>query len=172
MDPSPTKIVRTLGDRQSDDFIEEWWLFLQMPELRRQQKNVFKNHGLLPEMFGEQWIFGVEPTTIALLPQSTYRATIEIDSPTQQLQPQTCLVDTGSGHSLIRKGSLKKEWVTNIKKQQLRQLHTETKEPISLDGTVLLFDKFGEFRVRVWFGIDKNYSLTYCRVRLSSKGIY
>lgn len=47
----------------------------------------------------------------------------------------------------------------NIKKRQLPRLRTATKAPILLDGTILLFVKIGELRVRVWFGIVKNLAV-------------
>lgn len=38
-------------------------------------------------------------------------------------------------------------------KQEVPHLCTATKEPILLDGTILLFVNIGELRMRVWFGI-------------------
>lgn len=75
---------------------------------------------------------------------------------TQQLFLSSCLLDMGREYKLIHREFSKKNWIINIKTQQLPSLQNATKKPISLDGTMLLFMQIDNLSVRVWFGVDKN----------------
>lgn len=109
----------------------------------------FETHGPSPVMFAKVCIFEAEPTTVTLHAESIYKVSIESGINSIQLQRHTCLLDIGAGLDLINNASLKKEWQTDIKRQQFPGLRTATKEPIILDGTILLIVKIGELKVRI-----------------------
>lgn len=76
--------------------------------------------------------FHLESTTVTLLYEKSYKGTVEFGIKAQQLQPKTCLLDTGAALDQVSSTFLKMERLTNIKIPQPPGLHTATQEPISL----------------------------------------
>lgn len=94
-----------------------------------------------------------------LLPKSTNKVAIKIGINSEERQPYICLLDTGAGTDLINKASLKREWLSDIKRQQLRGLRTVTKEDVLFGGTIPFFVKIGKIKVRVWFEIVEAFAV-------------
>lgn len=61
--------------------------------------------------------------------------------------------------SSFTKQSWRKDDLQTSEKKQLSRLRTATKDPISLDGSIILFIQIGYISVRVWFGAFKNLAV-------------
>lgn len=72
------------------------------------------------------------------------------------MSPVVCLLDTGADLNLVNASMIPPQWAARIKRQNLPRLRTATKEPLALDGTIILHLRLGDLRVRVCFGVVPN----------------
>lgn len=82
-------------------------------------------------MFTEEWIFGVDPTTIKILPKQVYEIAVQLCICDEQIETRTCLLDIVIGRNLFSKPFQRREWFTNIKNQYLPLLRTATRYSFS-----------------------------------------
>lgn len=90
----------------------------------------------------------------------------------QPLEPYTFILDTGAWLNLVSKAILKKEWLSNIKKQHLPCLRTPRKKHISVDGTTSFLIRIGHFSGIVWFMLVENSAVSILFGTCSSTGIF
>lgn len=157
--PFDTESHQTAEKRLSETAKQGTMIFPKMSELLQRQNLSPTRRAPSRVLLAEECVFQVVPTTVALLSQSTFKIVVKGDKKVQHLHRHTCLPDMGAGLNLINKAFLKREWLPNIKKQQLPSQRTATEEPISLDGTILLSIQLSNLSSRVWFGVVPNLAV-------------
>lgn len=70
-----------------------------------------------------------------------------------------CLLDTGAGINIIRSSLVPTSWFKRIKRDKLPTLQTATKQPLSMDGFILLNLRLGDLNTRIWFGVAPHLAL-------------
>lgn len=69
------------------------------------------------------------------------------------------LLDTGAGVNQICSSMLPPCWTNRIKRQNVRQVQTATKQLLTLDGLILLHLHLGKLSTRIWFGVDPHIAV-------------
>lgn len=100
-------------------------------------------------IFLEECAFQVTSPIVALFSKPTYNVRIQVENCSNKLQPNTFLLNTGAGFSVIMSKLLQNDWKHNVKSQPTPRLRSAIKEPIYLFGTILLFVQTGKLHVKV-----------------------
>lgn len=98
-------------------------------------------------------------THVAFSAKPTYKLCFSIGIHTHELAPNKCLLDTATGLNLINANLIHLEWINRVKHTDLPRFRTATKEPIHLQGTILLHHQIGNLNTRVWFSIFPNLAV-------------
>lgn len=143
---SLTRIRHTFEARAFGIFKQKAWLLFEKLKLPGHHENPPESHGSSPVMLAEKtFSSGTYYCNTSL--QVYIKITVELGINCQELQSHTCLLDAGTGLNLFSKAFLKKEWLTNIKKQQLSPLRTATEKPDFLGRTIFLFLQIDELSI-------------------------
>lgn len=105
MEPSLTQFDQKTAAEASANVKQEFLLFLDKFEVYRHNENTFQSYGLPPVISAEECVFYIEPATVILLPNKTYKEAIEFCIISQPRQQHKCPLDTDAGLDVIKKTS-------------------------------------------------------------------
>lgn len=97
--------------------------------------------------------FALTLTEVILTSRPTYKLRLSYGILTTVLRTSVCPLDTRAGINLIRSKMIPHDRETLMKRNNLPSLCTTPRQPLSLDGLVLLHLQLSDLQTRVWFRI-------------------
>lgn len=95
----------------------------------------------------------MDTSVIAICGKTAYRCRVTFGVPSATIHIMQCLLENKTELSLINKTLVSQSWEPRIQRGSLPKLQTATKEPLDVEGNILLHVRFESLFARVWFGV-------------------